>query len=460
MLSRDYGLVYAGMRSGKTLSALTAIHRGEFRRVLVVTKHKAVRVWENEAQKFGFDKIGMNVWTGDQKLSTAQYTDRLKTAFKAQEIMNYAYPIVVVMNYEKLWREPLFSLIKAAGFELLILDESHKTKSHNGAISNALFTLSGLIPRRFLMTGTPMPNGPVDMYGQLRILHPKLVKVDPTRKGFGVWREHYCYLKPVRGAGPGVFQIDGYKNMEQFNAVMAGVTLRIKTEDVLDLPAEIHTDRVVNLSTSAMRLYKTFKKESIIEIDNGVLTASNILVKSLRLQQLAGGFLRADGSPVYDLIDKAKIEEITDMVDELDKDEPVVIVAKFTSEIAAITKALSDSGYSVSILTGQRDDLELWQNGKTQVLVMQINTGAEGISLVRSKRMIFYSVDYSLGTFDQVKARIYGPEQVSSTVYYDYVVAADTIDGAVYGALKNKLSVNEAVLSAIVGEHVNEYSTI
>lgn len=448
MSGREAGLVHAGMRTGKTLATLEWIRRSEFDRVLVLTKKKIIDVWSEESAKFGYD--GLLVVSLGYKSVRASVED-LDFFIDQQETT--PYQLVVVMNYDRVWRQPLFDSLQDAGFDAMVLDESHAVKANNGSISNAVYELSKIIPRRMLLTGTPMPNGPMDMYGQLRVIDPELVRVHPVRKGFGVYREFFCELEPVRGAPAGIVEIVGYKNVPEFQRRMASVTLQIKTEDVFDMPDVMHIERKMSLSPSAMKLYKTLKKESIVEVGDGVVTTDNVLVKATRLHQITGGFatlgrMSAERSLV-EQVDTEKLATLLDIVDGFAPDEPFIVFAKYTAEISAISNMFNHEGFKTSVLSGTINELPDWKEGKTQALVVQIDTGAEGISMARADYAIYYSLGYSLGKYEQSLFRIIDGNKANKKVAYYHIIARGTIDETIYEALKNKEDVNAAILDSL-----------
>jgi hypothetical protein len=104
----------------------------------------------------------------------------------------------------------------------------------------------------------------------------------------------------------------------------------------------------------------------------------------------------------------------------------------------------------VSILSGEYDELENWQQGNTRFLVVQIDSGAEAISLVRASHAIYYSVTYSLGKFEQSQMRINGPKQKAKKLHYYYIIASHTIDDDIYSALQSKTDVKNKVMKSLL----------
>jgi len=404
-------------------------------------------VWQDEIVKHGFDGLieVYNANVGSVRLQAGRLNSKL------QEIKKPVF--MVLVNYERVWRPPLITALIKAGFNLMLVDESHRIKAHNSAVSKGVYEIGKAVPKRFLLTGTPLVNGLMDAYGQWRLIDPKLLVVDTRVKArypsFFHFRNFFCNLEPIRGVY-GAYKIVGFKNVDEFNRRMASVTLHIRSESVLDLPSRIETVVPVELPPNALKHYRNLRDRFITDIRSGVVTVDNVLVKSLRLHQLVGGFIPADNSSEYTHIHSAKLDACFEIIEDLPPAEKVVIFAKYTSEVKALEGEAVKRGYRVCVLSGSRNELARWQQGPHEkIIIVQIDTGAEGISLVQAKYVIYYSVTYSLGTFEQSQARVSRPGQKSSTVWYYYLTAINTIDGIIVDALKRKAKINESVYEAL-----------
>jgi SNF2 family DNA or RNA helicase len=142
------------------------------------------------------------------------------------------------------------------------------------------------------------------------------------------------------------------------------------------------------------------------------------------------------------------------MLEDLPADEPLVIFARFTSDIAACRAAANACGRAVSELSGAMNQLADWQAGKTTVLVAQIQSGGIGIDLTRAAYAVFYSLGYSLAEYEQAVARLHRPGQERRTVIYHLTATANgrsTVDGRVYQALRERKEVVDAIIDGYAG---------
>lgn len=443
MLKQRSGVLNAGMGSGKTLTSLMFIDEVGANTVLIVAKSKhSLAMWKEKIEEaFGSQFLVID----DNDLSIKDQAARL------DEMGYWDTPIIYLTTYPRLWRPALFSMLMETQFEVMIADESHKLNAPNSAVSKAAHKLGKKIPYKWGLTGTLIVNEPMGIFGQARFVNDQLFNFpvyggQNLLKAFGRFRDRYCVLRPI---SPRVSVIASYKNLDEFNAEVNKFVYRVKSEDVIDLKPETHIKIKVELPDAAIKMYRKFKKEAILTHEGKVTTAANVLVKGLRLRQIAGGNLVADDRNEF-WLHNAKLEALEELVDELPSDEPLVVFASFSAEIAKI-KALLQSHGSVSELSGSRDELRIWQQGKSRFLVVQIATGAEAIDLTRAKYTIYYSLDYSLGTYLQSLARTNRPGQAGQHVFYYYLLAKGTIDEAIMTALENKEDVADTVLNYLSG---------
>ena len=298
--------------------------------------------------------------------------------------------LVVVVNYESARNNPLAAWLSAQKFDLLILDESHRIKSPSGTTSRWVSRLAQTCGKRLALTGTPMPQ-----------------------------------------------------------ARMARITVQAD-RSVLDLPDATHQRRVVDLSPKARRMYAEMESDFCTSVREGEVTAANALVKLLRLQQMTSGRVTVETDTDSSLVkvDDAKEKALVDLLTDLPADEPVVIFGRFRADIASAHAAAKAVGRASLELSGQRRELKEWQQGVAPVLAVQIQSGGTGIDLTRAAIVCFLSTGFSLGDYEQALARNHRPGQTRNVSYYHFV-ARDTVDEQVYGALRARKQVVEAVLDGI-----------
>ena len=239
--------------------------------------------------------------------------------------------------------------------------------------------------------------------------------------------------------------VSGYRNLEELNRKFYSLAFRVTAAEVLDLPGAIETYTHVNLGKKARRLYDEMAVRFRAELDSGeIVTAANALVRLIRFQQLTSGFtVTADGKTVE--IDDAKTRALQDILEDLPRNEPVVVFARFRNDLDAIAATaekmkrppLRDLG------TGE-GSLEEW-NQRGGVLAVQIQAGGLGLDLTAARYCVYYSLGFSLGDYLQSVARLHRPGQ-TSLIDYIHLVAAESIDEIIVNALENKEDVINRIL--------------
>jgi SNF2 family DNA or RNA helicase len=203
------------------------------------------------------------------------------------------------------------------------------------------------------------------------------------------------------------------------------------------------------LGADARRAYRSLKRNLMAEIDVGEVTAANALVKLLRLQQITGGYIRTDdGQDVQ--IDSAKMNLLRDVLEDIDPQEPVIVFCRFHKDLEAVNRVADETGRRSLELSGRMDELKQWQAGEAPVLAVQIDSGGVGVDLTRARYSIYYSLGFSLGSYEQSLARIHRPGQ-TRPVEYIHLLAQDTVDEQVMAALARRSDVVNSVLQQMKG---------
>src|ERR1035438_10404007 len=281
-----------------------------------------------------------------------------------------------------------------------------------------------------------MPHSPLD-------IHPVFRFLDITIFGpaFGPFRSRFAVMGGYQSK-----QVTGYQHLDELERLMSRITFRVGSE-VLDLPPATHVTYHCDLCPEAMRVYTGIEEDFVAEVQDGRVTATNALVKLIRLQQIANGVLKTDdGNQIR--IDDAKRRLLTDTLEDMGKDEPVVVFCRYHLDLDAVQEACRAVGFESLELSGRQDDLARWQKGGGQVLAVQISAGGVGVDLTRARFSIYYSLGFSLGDYDQSLARIHRPGQ-TRPVEHVHLVARNTVDVKIMRALERRAEIVGAILAKI-----------
>ena len=167
-MSHNASMLDLDMGTGKTRVAIdVAFARNDCYRILVVCPKAVVGVWRENLRKFARD----NNWAcwDLQKGSVKAKTDNLREWLKTPATKQF-----VVINYDSVWHAPMGDLILKSKFNMVVLDESHRAKAAGSKVSKYLAMLGKRTRYKMCLSGTPMANSPLDVYGQYRFLDPTI----------------------------------------------------------------------------------------------------------------------------------------------------------------------------------------------------------------------------------------------------------------------------------------------
>lgn len=416
--------IFMEMGCGKSKVAVDIICYRRHKLVLIVCPVAVLDVWPDQfathaAEDFEIFKLVGSAHAKLQRLAAAR------------ELAEEGTPTLVLVSYESAWR---LAALVTTPWDCVVLDESHKIKSAGSRVSLFFAKLGSRVAHRMLLTGTPMADKPLDIYGQYRFLEPTIFGTSYNR-----FRQRYAEM-----GGYMQHEIRKYINQDELAEKVYEIGFRVKSSDVLDLPPVQHITRYCELGPEALKLYKELDKEMVAEFADNTFTTEIVLSKILRLQQLTGGSITNDDREVVK-IDGSKDALFAETLAEIPAKSPVVVFARFKADIDAILSVARAAGITCSELSGSKNDLALWQRGGCDLLAVQIQSGGAGVDLTRSRYCVYYSVGHSLEQYEQSLARVHRPGQ-ASPVLYIHLLAKRTIDELVYKALAKKKNVVDVIL--------------
>ena len=447
------------MGCGKTITSIAvagALYKaGNVKKLLVVCPLSIVGVWSDEFLKFADFNYELSILKG----STQQKSELLqKTQGAGLE--------VVIVSYKSVWRmEPEISNWKP---DFIIADESHKIKTHNIAASKTMHRLGVKTKYRMILTGTVITNKAIDVFSQYKFVEPSIFG-----NSFYAFRNKYFDMVGYGGYTPVLKESMKDELMEKLHSI----AFRATKAQCLDLPLTTDIIRYIELEPRTMGIYRSLVKDSFADRraaggnshtktcenresnacaensydSQNTITLTNVLTKLLRLSQLTGGFIGNDEGSVCQQVSKSKLEALEDIMDNaVQSGEKIVVIARFLAEIKAIKKLLEKKHILYSQVSGEVKDrgtqIHSFQNDPTvSVFIGQVATAGLGITLTAASTMVFYSLDYSMSTFEQTKARIHQAGQQKNCTYI-YLVAKNTVDEKVLNSLQNKADLAKALI--------------
>jgi SNF2 family DNA or RNA helicase len=428
MLAGPADAVWARVGSGKTSATLAAIetmHRkAGFRTLVVAPKHVALNVWAQEAAKWDFSKhLRVAVLHGNKK-------DQLRQ--KGADIY--------VVNYDGLaWLER-----EMPPFDVLVLDESSKCRNTDTQRFKILRDhIAPRAKRRIALSGTPKPNGEINLFGQYRLLD------DGQRLGRYVthFRRQFCYQTGFGGYTwallPGA--------SEKIREAVADITIVVDADDVKGLPEVVVRDVEVPLPSKARKLYDDLEREFLVQVDEGDISAMNAAALTMKLRQIASGAVYTGdaGAGTWAEVHDARIGALDSIVEEAAG--PVLVFYEFTHEAERI-KAEFPEAVIFNDLSDRKKvgAIEDWNRGAIEMLVAHPASAGHGLNLQHGgHEMVWFSLLYDLELYEQAIGRLARQGQESKHVHVHRFVSPGTVDEAMAAALARKAKGQNAFLDAL-----------
>lgn len=442
-INKGFGLLFE-MGCGKTLTAIAiagaGYQMGKVERLLIVAPTSVVAVWPKELQEYAKFKYTCKTLLGEKKQRIKQIDDLLKFPFKALK--------VAVINYESIWRPEILEKLKEFDADMVIADESQRIKTYDAAQSKAMHELGDQARYKLILSGTPVQTAAIDIWSQYRFL-------DKTVFGdnFFKFRGRYAIM-----GGYGNKKIVGYKDLEGLIKKEHSIAFRVTKDEALDLPEQTFETRKIQFNQKEKNLYERIKKDSYAELDGGGhITATTVLTRLLRLQQLAGGFLVQDDAQKPQLVSRAKLDALGDIIEDyvIGSGKKLVIFARFIAEVKAIMeladkvlpKELKQVAIYGDIKKEDRGDIvkQFQEDPKTVLFIGQIDTAGTGITLTAADTCVYYSKNFNYATYSQSLSRIHRIGQRNCCTYIDLEIEG-TIDELISKALSRKEDMAKTVV--------------
>ena len=442
-INKGFGLLFE-MGCGKTLTAIAiagaGYQMGKVERLLIVAPTSVVAVWPKELQEYAKFKYTCKTLLGEKKQRIKQIDDLLKFPFKALK--------VAVINYESTWRPEILEKLKEFDADMVIADESQRIKTYDAAQSKAMHELGDQARYKLILSGTPVQTAAIDIWSQYRFL-------DKTVFGDNFFK---CRGRYAIMGGYGNKKIVGYKDLEGLIKKEHSIAFRVTKDEALDLPEQTFETRKIQFNQKEKNLYERIKKDSYAELDGGGhITATTVLTRLLRLQQLAGGFLVQDDAQKPQLVSRAKLDALADIIEDyvIGSGKKLVIFARFIAEVKAIMeladkvlpKELKQVAIYGDIKKEDRGDIvkQFQEDPKTVLFIGQIDTAGTGITLTAADTCVYYSKNFNYATYSQSLSRIHRIGQRNVCTYIDLEVEK-TIDELISKSLAKKEDMAKTVV--------------
>ena len=433
IIANRFAFLTVDMGLGKTVTTLTAVRELledylEADRVLVIApKSVAENTWTAECAKWDhLEHLRVSVVMGTE-------AQRLKALDAPADlyVINRDNVVWLVDHYGATWP-----------FDTVIIDESSSFKNPQARRFKALRRVRPMLRRLVLLTGTPSPNGYMDLWAQMWLVDMG------QRLGRTLTAYRGKYFKPGRSNGHTVYNwILNPGASDAIGQLMADVTVSLKAEDWIEVPDLIETDVRIALGSKELAQYKTFERDQVLSLGNEDIVAITAAALATKLLQFTGGAMYDDDHNWHPVSD-AKLRALEDILEAADGD-PVLVFYQYRHELERLQeyfKALHPVTFS-----GEPEILQEWNTGRVPLMLCQPASVQYGLNMQAGGHIIvWYTPTWNLEQYQQANARLHRQGQGRPVLCYR-LICEGTIDERVVGTLKGKDGAQERLLELIRG---------
>ena len=343
-------------------------------------------------------------------------------------------------------RENVQWLISESGipfdFDMVVIDELSSFKNHQTKRFKALMKVRPKVKRIVGLTGTPSSNGLMDLWAEFRLLDMG------ERLGRFIGQYRTSYFRPDKQNGQVVFSYKPLPGAEkQIYGKISDITISMKSTDHLQMPELINSRYTVYLSEKEDSHYADLKKDLVLQLPDGDITAANAASLSGKLSQMANGAVYTDAGETV-AIHERKLDALEDII-EAANGKPVLVAYWFRHDLERITERLHKLKIPCSRLDTD-GSIRKWNAGEIPVALIHPASAGHGLNLQGGgNTLVWFGLTWSLELYQQTVARLWRQGQASETVVVQHIITKGTIDERIMKALSEKDTTQAALIEAV-----------
>lgn len=322
-------------------------------------------------------------------------------------------------------------------FDMVVIDELSSFKNPQAKRFRALRKVMPRVDRVVGLTGTPSPNGLMDLWAEVYLLD----QGERLERTIGAYRE--LYFRPGASNGHVVYQWLPRKGAAKtIEDKLSDLCVSMSAADYLQLPERIDNVIPVKLQAAELAKYQELEREQVLNLgDDQTVVALNAAAVMNKLLQIANGCVYLE-TGAYARIHERKAEALEEIVDTTD--EPVLVFYSFRHDLTPIVRRIPEA----RMLDGP-EDIAAWNRGEIRVLLAHPASVGYGLNLQDGGHVIvWYGLTWSLELYQQANARLYRQGQEKPVIIH-HLVAEGTVDEQVMKALQAKDTSQAALLAAL-----------
>lgn len=421
------------MGLGKSVITLTAIEHlmhdsFEVRKVLVIAPLRvATSTWPDEIRKW-------------DHLSSLTFSVAVGTRDERIAALKRNAEITIINRENVQW------LVEESGvsfdYDMVVIDELSSFKNHRTKRFRSLMKARPKVKRIVGLTGTPAPNGLMDLWAEFRLLD------GGKRLGrfIGQYRERW--FLPDKRNQMVIFSYMPKEGAEdEIYSAIADITVSMKAMERIRMPELIETEMKVSMGKDERKAYDSMKKDLVLSLHDGAVTVSNAASLSGKLMQLSSGAVYTDEENFTE-IHRRKLDALEDAIESMNG-KPLLIAYWFRHERTRISGLLTDLGITWKEISDEASIRE-WNEGKLQAAIIHPASAGHGLNLQSGgSTLLWFTVPWSLELYQQTMARLWRQGQKEETTVVIHLITEGTIDERVLAALRRKDQTQEALLEAV-----------
>ena len=435
ILSHPICAVFLSMGLGKTSITLTAIERlissGMVKKVLVIAPLRVTQTWIDEILK----------WDHLRKLTYSKVVGNEKK----RKMALYADVDIYVINRENVdWLVNDAEILPK--FDMCVIDELSSFKNCMSKRFKAFMKFRPRLTRVVGLTGTPSPNGLMDLFAEYKCLDMGV------RLERFITRYREKYFVPDKMNGPVVYSYKPRPGAEKLiYQRIDDITISMRALDHLKMPELINCRYVVRMDNKEKTQYDMMKKDLIIPyLDDDEISAANAATLSGKLSQMANGAVYSDGGATVHIHDR-KLDALEDIL-EAANGQNVMVIYWFKHDLQRIEERLDKLKIEHKRIDSD-ESIREWNAGRLPVALVSPASAGHGLNLQSGGNiMVWFGLTFSLELYQHTVARLWRQGQKSETVTIEHIVTEGTVDEHILDVIEGKESSQNALMKAVKAE--------
>lgn len=440
ILKNEAAGLFLDMGLGKTVTTLTAIreliYSLEVDRVLVVGPKRVVEsVWMQEALKWQHTAgLTFSLIAGDAK--------KRKKAIEAKA------DVYLVSRDNVAWLCDQYGGTFLP-FDMVVLDELSSFKNHQSQRFKALKRVRKSVSRVVGLTGTPAPNGLIDLWAQVYLID------GGERLGHSIGRYRESYFRPDKQNAGIVYSYKLKDNSvtDQIYRAIGDICVSMKAEDYLDMPEKLIIDQRLVFDEEIAEKYRAFEREQVMlllsELGEKEISVATAAALNNKLLQFANGAVYDETKNVHE-VHSLKLEALEE-IREAANGKPLLVAVAFHHDASRIYERFKRI-VAVRVLQNQKD-IDDWNAGRVGMLILHPASGGHGLNIQHGGNyIVWFGLNWSLELYKQLIARLWRQGQKEKQVFIYRLISSGTMDEKVIASLAEKDGTEEELMGAVKAE--------